>query len=136
MKDTQFLAKKLYYFVPDISADNLVIKQDYVIATEFDTKDITFKVRFLNGAAVQMFAVGETEEDVKKAYEEFQTYRKAYLEAVEEIDPVQKKLQSAYKDSYGDWMSEELMQIINDRHNVNKVVAEAEAKAANENAIG
>lgn len=136
MKDTQFLSKKLFYFIPDVSNELLKIKEDYVIATEFDTKDITFKVRFLNGDAVQMFAVGKTKEEVEEAHAKFLKYRKKYWEAVEAIEPAQKKLQDAYKDSYADWMSEEFMQVINDRHNVNKVVAEAEAKkAANENAV-
>ena len=134
MKDTQFLAKKLFYFIPDISNELLKIKEDYVIATEFDTKDITFKVRFLNGDAVQMFAVGETKEDVEKAHAEFLQYRKSYLEAVERIKPVEDDLHKAYESHYADWMSKELLNEINDRHNVNKVVEKAEEKAANENA--
>ena len=136
MKDTQFLAKKLFYFIPDVSNELLRIKEDYVIATEFDTKDITFKVRFLNGDAVQMFAVGETKEDVEKAHAEFLKYRKQYLDAVDKIKPVEDELHFAYESHYGDWMSEEMLDIINDRHNVNKVVAQAEEKAANENAAG
>jgi len=134
MKDTQFLARKLFYFIPDISNELLRIKEDYVIATEFDTKDITFKVRFLNGDAVQMFAVGETKEDVEKAHAEFLKYREQYLKAVEKIKPVEDDLHKAYESHYADWMSKEMLEIINDRHNVNKVVAQAEA--ANENAAG
>lgn len=136
MKDTQFLAKKLFYFIPDIGTELLKIKEDFVIATEFDTKDITFKVRFLNGDAVQMFAVGETKEDVEKAHADFLEYRESYLKAVEKIKPVEDDLHKAYESHYADWMSKELLDEINDRHNVNKVVEKAEAreKAANENA--
>lgn len=133
---TQLLAKKMFYFIPDVSNELLKIKEDYVIATEYDTKDITFKVRFLNGDAVQMFAVAETKEEVEKAHKKFLEYRKKYWEAVEKIKPAEEALHKAYEEAYGDYISKELLEVINDRHNVNKVVAEAEAKekAANENA--
>lgn len=131
---TQLLAKKMFYFIPDVSSDDLIIKEDYVIATEYDPKDITFKVRFLNGNAVQMFAVGETKKDVEKAFEKFQEYRKKYWEAVEKIKPVEAELHKAYEDAYGEYIDKKMLEIMNDRHNVNKVVAEAEQKAANENA--
>lgn len=130
---TQMLAKKMFYFIPDVASDELTIKEDYVIATEYDPKDITFKVRFLNGNAVQMFAVGETKEEVEKAFAKFQEYRKKYWEAVEAIKPAEEKLHKAYEEAYGEFISKEMLQIINDRHNVNKVVAQAE-EPANENA--
>lgn len=130
---TQMLTKKMFYFIPDVASDDLVIKQDYVIATEYDPKDITFKVRFLNGNAVQMFAVGETKEEVEEAFKKFQGYRKKYWEAVEKIKPAEEELHKAYEEAYGEFISKEMLQIINDRHNVNKVVAEAE-KPANEDA--
>lgn len=132
----QYLAKKMFYFIPDVSNELLKIKEDYVIATEYDTKDVTFKVRFLNGDAVQMFAVADTKEEVEAAHKKFLEYRKKYWEAVEKIKPAEAELHEAYESMYGEFMSKELLDIINDRHNVNKVVAEAEAKAANENAAG
>lgn len=125
---TQYLAKKLFYFIPDVSNELLKIKEDYVIATEYDTKDVTFKVRFLNGDAVQMFAVAETKEEVEEAHKKFLEYRKKYWEAVEKIKPAEAELHEVYESMYGDFMNKELLEIINDRHNVNKVVAEAEAK--------
>lgn len=126
------LGKQKFYFIPDVGSDELHIKRDYVLATEFDPKDATFKVRFLNGDAVQMFAVQDTEEEVKAAFEKFQEYRKVYNECIEKYLPIQNELQSKYKEMYGEFVDDEFLKIINDRHNVNKVVAKQEA--ANEDA--
>lgn len=130
------LGKQKFYFIPDVGSDELRIKQDYVLATEFDPKDATFKVRFLNGDAVQMFAVHDTEEEVRAEFEKFQEYRKIYNECIEKYLPIQNELQNKYKEMYGEFVDDEFLKIINDRHNVNKVVAEAEAKekVANDNA--
>ena len=126
------LGKQKFYFIPDVGSDELRIKHDYVLATEFDPKDATFKVRFLNGDAVQMFAVSDTEEEIKAAFDKFQEYRKIYNECIEKYLPIQNELQGKYKEMYGEFVDDEFLKIINDRHNVNKVVAEKEA--ANENA--
>ena len=66
------------YFIPDVNADELIIHESDVIGEELDPNDVTIKVKFLDGHWVQKFAVADTEEELRAAFEKFQDYRKKY----------------------------------------------------------
>lgn len=123
---------KMFYFIPNVNSEELVVKSDYVIATEFDNVDNTYKVRFLNGDAVQQFAVADTEKELKQLFERFQEYRKVYHECREAVRPHENRLRAKYEELFSGWMNIELGQIIVDRHNPEKVLAAKEAEDASE----
>ena len=120
--------KKKKYFLPTVDVKELIMKEDYVIAVEFDNTDMTEKVRFLNGDAVQAFAVCDTDEELKAAFDKFQEYTKKYWELRAKTDPLEKELQSKYIEMYHDFANPEFGQIIKDRHDPEKVIAEYEKK--------
>jgi hypothetical protein len=124
------LGQKMYYFIPNLHSDEMVVKSDFVIATEFDNVDNTFKVRFLNGDAVQMWATGLHEELLKEPFNQFQEYRKVYHECREAVRPHEERLRAKYEELFGDFMDIELGQTIKDRHNPEKVLAKEESDAA------
>lgn len=124
------IGKKLYFFIPDLKAEEPTFFTDYVIAEEFDVTDRTVKVRFLSGKAVQKFAVGETKEEVAEAFKKFQEYKKVYWECFDEMTPIEKKLKAKYEEMYGEYMDIPLGDEIERRHNGDLVVADAEAKEA------
>lgn len=126
------IGQKMYYFIPNLNSDELVVKSDFVIATEFDNVDNTFKVRFLNGDAVQMWATGLHEELLKEPFKKFQDYRKVYHECREAVRPHENRLRAKYEELFGDFMNVELGQVIADRHNPEKVLAAKEAEDASE----
>lgn len=123
------IGQKLYYFIPNLYSDEMVVKSDFVIATEFDNVDNTFKVRFLNGDAVQMWATGLHEELLKEPFRKFQDYRKVYHECREAVRPHENRLRAKYEELFGDFMDIELGKIIENRHNPEKVLAKEEADA-------
>ena len=133
--------KKKLYFMPTVDCKELIKKEDYVIAVEFDNTDMTEKVRFLNGDAVQAFAVCDTEEELQAAYEKFLEYTKKYWELRAKTDPLEKELQSKYVEMYHELEKElqskyvemyhefvdpDFGKIIKDRHDPEKVIAEYE----------
>lgn len=120
--------KKKKYFLPTVDVKELIMKEDYVIAVEFDNTDMTEKVRFLNGDAVQAFAVCDTDEELKAAFDKFQEYTQKYWELRAKTDPLEKELQSKYIEMYHDFANPEFGQIIKDRHDPDKVIAEYEKK--------
>lgn len=126
------IGQKLYYYIANLKSDDLVVKSDYVIATEFDNTDNTFKVRFLNGDAVQMWATASEEELLKESFEVFQEYRKVYWECREAVRPHEERLRAKYAELFGDWMDISLGQIIEDRHNPEKVLAQKGEEDASE----
>ena len=129
--------KKKLYFLPTVDCKELIKKEDYVIAVEFDNTDMTEKVRFLNGDAVQAFAVCDTEEELQAAYEKFLEYTKKYWELRAKTDPLEKELQSKYVEMYHEFVDPDFGKIIKDRHDPEKVIAEYEQKQKeNENAAG
>lgn len=131
-----FIGSKKLYFVPDLKADELVVREGHVLAEEFDSSDFTIKVRFLNGDAVQKFAVCDTKEELQAAFDKFQTYRKKYWDCYERIQPIEAELKAVYNQLYSDVMDVEFGTYIAHRHDANAVVAEAEKKdqeAANAN---
>lgn len=129
--------KKKLYFLPTVDCKELLKKEDYVIAVEFDNTDMTEKVRFLNGDAVQAFAVCDTEEELQAAFDKFLEYTKVYWEKRALTDPIEKELQAKYVEMYHDFVDPDFGQIIKDRHNPEKVIAEYEQKQKeDENAAG
>lgn len=122
------VGKKLYFFMPDLKAEEPTIYVDYVIAEEYDITDRTIKVRFLSGKAVQKFAVAETKEECEKAFEKFREYAKVYWECYDEMTPIENKLKAKYEEMYGEFMDIPLGDEIERRHNGDAVVAEVEAK--------
>ncbi|MBQ2174048.1 MAG: hypothetical protein II453_02895 [Alphaproteobacteria bacterium] len=120
--------KKKKYFLPTVDVKELLIKEDYVIAVEFDNTDMTEKVRFLNGDAVQAFAVCDTDEELRAAFKKFLEYTKKYWELRAKTDPLEKELQAKYVEMYHDFVDPEFGQIIKDRHDPEKVIAEYEKK--------
>lgn len=120
------LGFKLFYFIPNLNSDVMTIKSDYVIATEFDNTDNTFKVRFLNGDAVQMWATHDDESVLEKRFQMFLDYKKVYWECREAVRVHEDRLKAKYKELFGDWMDIGFGQIIEDRHNPEKVLAKAE----------
>ena len=98
---------------------------------------MTEKVRFLNGDAVQAFAVCDTEEELQAAFDKFLEYTKVYWEKRALTDPIEKELQAKYVEMYHDFVDPDFGQIIKDRHNPEKVIAEYEQKQKeDENAAG
>lgn len=124
--------KKKKYFLPTVDVKELIMKEDYVIAVEFDNTDMTEKVRFLNGDAVQAFAVCDTEEELKAAFEKFLKYTEKYWELRAKTDPLEKELQSKYVEMYHEFVDPEFGKIIKDRHDPEKVIAEFEQKQKDE----
>jgi hypothetical protein len=120
--------KKKLYFLPTVDCKELIKKEDYVIAVEFDNSDMTEKVRFLNGDAVQAFAVCDTDEELQAAFDKFLEYVKVYWEKRAITDPVEKELQAKYVEMYHDFVDPEFGKIIKDRHNPEMVIAEYEKK--------
>lgn len=120
--------KKKLYFLPTVDCKELIKKEDYVIAVEFDNTDMTEKVRFLNGDAVQAFAVCDTEEELQAAFDKFLEYTKIYWEKRALTDPIEKDLQAKYVEMYHDFVDPDFGQIIKDRHDPEKVIAEYEQK--------
>jgi hypothetical protein len=120
--------KKKVYFLPTVDCKELIKKEDYVIAVEFDNTDMTEKVRFLNGDAVQAFAVCDTDEELQAAFNKFLEYTKIYWEKRALTDPIEKDLQAKYVEMYHDFVDPDFGQIIKDRHNPEKVIAEYEQK--------
>ena len=115
--------KKKVYFLPTVDCKELIKKEDYVIAVEFDNTDMTEKIRFLNGDAVQAFAVCDTEEELQAAFDKFLEYTKIYWEKRALTDPIEKELQAKYVEMYHDFVDPDFGQIIKDRHNPEKVIA-------------
>lgn len=129
--------KKKLYFLPTVDCKELIKKEDYVIAVEFDNTDMTEKVRFLNGDAVQAFAVCDTDEELRAAFDKFLEYTKVYWEKRALTDPIEKELQAKYVEMYHDFVDPDFGKIIKDRHDPEKVIAEYEQKQKeNENAAG
>ena len=124
--------KKKKYFLPTVDVKELIMKEDYVIAVEFDNTDMTEKVRFLNGDAVQAFAVCDTEEELKAAFEKFLKYTEKYWELRAKTDPLEKELQSKYVEMYHEFVDPEFGKIIKDRHDPEKVIAEFEKQQKDE----
>lgn len=125
------VGKKLYFFVPDLKAEAKVpVFSDFVIAEEYDITDRTIKVRFLNGKAVQKFAVAETKEECEAAQEKFREYAKTYWECFDEMTPIEKKLKAKYEEMYGEFMDIPLGDEIERRHNADLVVANDDVPAA------
>lgn len=122
------IGKKKYYFVPDLNADELKLRESYVLAIEFDNTDNTFKVRFLNGDAVQQWAVGDTPEAIQRAYDKFQEYRKVWHECDKACEPIMDRLRETYARLYGDYMDVSFGDMIKAMHNVRAVADAAEAK--------
>lgn len=120
----KLIGKKMFFFVPDVNVDEQVIRSDFVIAEEFDAQDRTVKVRFLGGQLAHKFAVAETEEEIKKAIEKFEEYRKVYHECLEEIKPIDQRLKDKYEEMYGEVMDTDLAQMIIDRRNPNLIPEE------------
>lgn len=126
--DKMVTGKKKVYFLPTVDCKELIKKEDYVIAVEFDNTDMTEKVRFLNGDAVQAFAVCDTDEELQAAFDKFLEYTKIYWEKRALTDPIEKDLQAKYVEMYHDFVDPDFGQIIKDRHNPEKVIAEYEQK--------
>lgn len=124
------LGQEKFYFIPNVQTEELVVKKDYVIATEFDNVDNTFKVRFLNGDAVQMWAVADSEEELKGLFARFQEYRVFYHECREAVRPHENRLRAKYEELFSGWMDVEFGTIISDRHNPEKILAKEESDAA------
>lgn len=126
------IGKKLFYFIADLKAEDYPIYTDYVIAEEYDVTDRTIKVRFLNGKAVQKFAVADTEEGAKAASEKFGEYKKVYWECYDAMTPIEERLKAKYEEMYGYVMDKELGDVIEHRHNADAIVAEIEEQEAGE----
>lgn len=126
-----FIGSKQKYFIPDVNSDELVEKESWVLAEEFDNTDNTIKVRFLNGDAVQKFAVCETSEELKEAFDKFQEYRKHWWRLYEITHPAEEELREIYVKMYGEFVDADFGQLIRDMHNPEKVLA-AQQAAANE----
>lgn len=123
------------YFIPDLSADEMIVHESDVIGEEFDPSDMTIKVKFLDGHWVQKFAVADTEEELKKAFDEFQEYRKKYHDCLNRIQPIEKECREFYANKYAEYVNVELGQKILDRRNAEKAIAEYEAKVANNESV-
>lgn len=120
------------YFIPDVNADELIIHESDVIGEELDPNDVTIKVKFLDGHWVQKFAVADTEEELRAAFEKFQDYRKKYHECLNKIQPIEKECREFYANMYPEYIDIELGKKILARRDAEKSIAEYEAKVAND----
>lgn len=123
-----FIGSTKKYFIPDVNATELEPHEGVVIAEEFDTKDATVKVRFLDGHAAHKFAVCDTDEELKAAFEKFKEYQKKYHEALAKIQPVENDLREYYANMYPEYINNDLLQKIIEFQDANKRIAEMEAK--------
>lgn len=130
---TTIIGKTKKYFIPDVNTTELEPREGVVVAEEFDMKDATVKVRFMDGHSAHKFAVVDTDEELKAAFEKFQEYRKRYHEALEKIQPVENDLRAYYATMYPEYINNDLLQKIIEYQDANKRVAEMQAQeAANE----
>lgn len=116
------------YFIPDLSADEMIVHESEVLGEELDPQDVTIKVKFLDGHWVQKFAVADTEEELQKAFDYFQKYRKKYHECLEKIQPIEKECREFYANMYPEYIDVELGQKILARRDAEKSIAEYEAR--------
>lgn len=127
------IGKTKKYFIPDVNATELEPREGIVVAEEFDMKDATVKVRFMDGHSAHKFAVVDTDEELKAAFEKFQEYREEYQRALAKIQPVENDLRAYYATMYPEYINNDLLQKIIEYQDANKRVAETQAQeAANE----
>lgn len=120
------------YFIPDLSADEMIVHESDVIGEELDPTDITIKVKFLDGHMIQKFAVADTVEELQAAFDKFQDYRKKYHECLEKIQPIEKECREFYANMYPEFINIELGKKILARRDAEKSIAEYEQKVAND----
>lgn len=116
------------YFIPDLSADEMIVKESDVLGEELDPQDMTIKVKFLDGHWVQKFAVADTEEELRAAFDKFQIYRKKYHECLDKIQPIEKECREFYANMYPEYIDVELGKKILARRDAEKSIAEYEEK--------
>lgn len=116
------------YFIPDLSADEMIVKESDVLGEELDPQDMTIKVKFLDGHWVQKFAVADTEEELQAAFDKFQIYRKKYHECLDKIQPIEKECREFYANMYPEYIDVELGKKILARRDAEKSIAEYEEK--------
>lgn len=116
------------YFIPDVNLEKLEPREGVVVAEEFDMKDATIKVRFLDGHAAHKFAVVDTDEELQAAFDKFQEYRTKYHECLKKIQPIEHELRTFYAMQYPEYVNNDLLQKIIDFQDAQKRIAEMEAK--------
>lgn len=122
------IGKTKKYFIPDLSADEMIVKESDVLGEELDPQDMTIKVKFLDGHWVQKFAVADTEEELQAAFDKFQIYRKKYHECLDKIQPIEKECREFYANMYPEYIDVELGKKILARRDAEKSIAEYEEK--------
>lgn len=128
-----FIGSTKKYFIPDTNLEKLEPREGVVVAEEFDMKDATVKVRFMDGHAAHKFAVCDTDEELQAAFDKFQEYRKKFHECLAKIQPIERELREFYAMQYPEYVNNELLQKIIDFQDAEKRIAEQQAKeAANE----
>lgn len=116
------------YYIPDLSADEMVVHESFVIGEELDPSDMTIKVKFLDGHCIQKFAIADTEKELKKSFDKFQEYRKKWHECLDRIQPIEKECREFYAKQYPEYINIELGKKILDRRDAEKSIQEYEER--------
>lgn len=126
-----YIGSEKFYFIPDLNVSEFIVHKGHVLAEEFDNVDRTIKVRFLDGNAVQKFAVADTEEELKPWFDKFQEYREKFWDCRKRIVPIEMELQNTYAELFGEFMNIDFGKMIARRHDADAATEES-GEAAND----